>query len=82
MSTAAVHTVTPPVGMKRSDVIMCCVSTFSVHCLLYVCAGTSHVGVLMHNMNMSLTAIGCTLPLVVDEMNVRINGSMSVGTPG
>lgn len=82
MSTAAVHTVTPPVGMKRSDVIMCCVSTFSVHCLLYVCAGTSHVGVLMHNMNMSLTAIACTLPLVVDEMNVRINGSMSVGTPG
>jgi len=32
------------------------------------------------NIGMPQSASSCVLPTVIDEMNVRINGSMGVGT--
>jgi hypothetical protein len=45
-------------------------------------ADLSHAGVMMFNIGMVNNSMNCCLPVVVDEMNVRINGSMSIGTSG
>jgi hypothetical protein len=49
---------------------------------VFVPVDLSHAGVMMYNLAMFNNSMTCCLPVVVDEMNVRINGSMSIGTAG
>lgn len=40
----------------------------------------AHTGVVMANLNMPLNCGSCCVQTVIDELQVRGNGSMSIGT--